>query len=282
MSEPLSASRARALLESHGVRPRKRWGQNFLIDRNVLEKIVQTAGLLPEDRALEIGAGLGALTALLAERCEHVTAVEIDRLLEPILKQTLAGRDNVSLVFADFLELNLPALLAEAFGDASGVVVANIPYYITTPILERLFENKARIRQIVLLVQQEFAERVAASPGSKEYSALTVFAQYHAQAEIVGKVSRNVFMPPPEVSSAILRLTPVLPGTLTVRDEARFFQIVRAAFGQRRKTLLNALAGGQIGLDRATAEALLLRVGIAPERRGETLSLEEFSRLSEA
>ncbi len=282
MSEPLSASRARALLEAHGVRPRKRWGQNFLIDRNVLEKIVQTAGLLPEDRALEIGPGLGALTALLAERCAHVTAVEIDRLLEPVLRQTLADCRNVSLIFADFLELSLPTLLSEAFGDSPGVVVANIPYYITTPILERLFENKARIRQIVLLVQQEFAERVAATPGSKEYSALTVFAQYHARAEITGRVSRSVFLPPPEVSSAILRLSPVLPGTLALRDEARFFQIVRAAFGQRRKTLLNALAGGQIGLDRAEAEALLRRAGISPERRGETLSPEEFARLSEA
>lgn len=282
MSEPLSASRVRALLEAHGVRPRKRWGQNFLIDRNALEKIVQTAGLQREDRALEIGPGLGALTVLLAERCAHVTAVEIDHLLEPILRQTLAGCRNVSLIFADFLELSLPSLLSEAFGDVPGVVVANIPYYITTPILEQLFENKARIRQIVLLVQQEFAERVVATAGSKAYSALTVFAQYHARAEIAARVSRRVFLPAPEVSSAILRLTPVLPGTLALRDEARFFQIVRAAFGQRRKTLLNALAGGQIGLDRAEAEALLRRAGISPERRGETLSPEEFARLSEA
>jgi 16S rRNA (adenine1518-N6/adenine1519-N6)-dimethyltransferase len=281
VNDPASPSNASALLRAYGLRPRKRWGQNFLCDRNVLDRIVRAAALQPGDNTLEIGAGLGALTRSLADFCESVTSVEIDRLLEPILRETLAGRDNVRLVFADFLQLDLPALLDQAFGPRSGIVVANIPYYITTPILERLLAHKARIRRIVLLVQQEFAERLAAKPGTEQYGSMTVFAQYHARVEMAGKVSRSVFLPPPEVGSAIVALTPVMPGTVAVRDETAFFRLVRAAFGQRRKTLLNALAGGDTGLDRPAAGALLARAGIDPSRRGETLSLQEFARLAD-
>lgn len=282
MSNPASLSDANALLRAHGLRPRKRWGQNFLCDSNVLARIVRAAALQPGEPSLEIGPGLGALTGALADASSHVTAVEIDPLLEPILRETLADRPNVRLVTADFLKLDLPSLLDEAFGQRQGVVVANIPYYITTPILERLIENKSRIRRIVLLVQHEFAERMVAKPGTEAYGAMSVFAQYHARVEVVGTVSRNVFLPPPDVSSAIVALTPVEPGTVAVRDEAQLFRLVRAAFQQRRKTLANALAGGDTGLDRAAVEALLARGDIEGARRGETLSLEEFARLADA
>jgi 16S rRNA (adenine1518-N6/adenine1519-N6)-dimethyltransferase len=278
--DPASLSNANALLRAQGLRPRKRWGQNFLCDRNVLNGIVRAAALTPGEHTLEIGAGLGALTQSLADFSAFVTAVEIDTLLEPILRETLAGRDNVRLVFEDFLKLDLPTLLDEAFGDDPGVVVANIPYYITTPILEKLLEQKQRVRRIVVLVQQEFAQRLAARENTEDYGSMSVFAQYHAKVELVSKVPRTVFLPQPEVASAVVALTPVSPGTVVVNNEAFFFKLVRAAFGKRRKTVLNALSTGDTGLDRAAAEALLAKAGIDAGRRGETLSLEEFARLA--
>lgn len=276
-----SLSNANALLRAHGLRPRKRWGQNFLCDRNVLDRIVRAAALQSGDRVLEVGPGLGALTRRLADSAAFVTAVEIDTLLEPILAETLENRANIHLVFQDFLKVDLPALLDEAFGPEPGVVVANIPYYITTPILERLLARKDRVKRIVLLVQQEFAERLAAKPATESYGSMTIFAQYHTRVEVAGSVSRNCFLPPPEVASAIVVFTPVEGGTIAVRDETAFFRLVHAAFGQRRKTLPNALAGGDTGLDRPQAETLVAEAGIDPARRGETLSLEEFARLAD-
>src|SRR5947207_6436991 len=195
MIDPASPSNANALLRAQGLRPRKRWGKHFLCDKNALDRIVRAATLQPDDRTLEIGAGLGALTRSLADLSVLVTGVEIDRLLEPILRETLAGRSNVRLVFEDFLKLDLSSLLDDAFGDPPGVVVANIPYYITTPILERLLEQKRRIRRIVLLVQQEFARRMGAKPATEDYGSMSVFAQYHARIEVVGTVSRHLFLP---------------------------------------------------------------------------------------
>lgn len=287
--DPLSPRQANELLKAHGLRAQKRLGQNFLIDRNTLDRIVRAADLQPDDPTLEIGAGLGALTRALAASSSSVTAVEIDRHLEPILLQTTGSLPQVHLIFEDFLRLDTEALLAEAFGERPGVVVANIPYYITTPILERLIENKRRLKRIVLLVQQEVARRMTALHDTEEYGAMSVFAQYHAQVELVGVVPPTVFLPQPEVSSAVIALTPAFPGTVPVRDEARFFHMVRAAFGQRRKTLINALmrapASFNLGFgmeDRAKVEALLARAGIDPARRGETLSLAEFARLADA
>lgn len=278
--DPVLLSDANALLRAHGLRPRKSWGQNFLCDRNVIDRIVRAAALDPEDRTLEIGAGLGALTRSLAVSSSQVTAVEIDPLLEPILHETLAGYRNVKLIVADFLKLDTVSLLNQAFGDRPGVVVANIPYYISSPILDRLLEHKGRIRRIVLLTQEEFAERLTAPPGSRAYGSLSVFAQYHARVEIVGKVSRHVFLPQPEVGSAIVRLDILNPGAVTVADEASFFRVVHAAFGKRRKTLLNALSSKETGLSRERAEEMLLCARIDPTRRGETLGLEEFARLA--
>lgn len=287
--DPTSPRQAGALLRAHGLRPEKRLGQNFLCDRNLLERIVRAANLRPDDPALEIGGGLGGLTLALASAATRVTTVEIDRRLEPILRQAETACPNVRVLFGDFLQMEQQQLFAESFGERQGVVVANIPYYITTPILERLLAFKARLRCIVLLVQQEFAKRLVASPGSPECGALSLFAQYHAQVEIVTKVPRSVFLPVPDVDSALVTLTPIVPGAVLVDDEALFFHIIRAAFGQRRKTLLNALlrAPASFGLnlttnDRDRAQAILLRAGIDGGRRGETLSLDEFARITAA
>jgi len=277
--DPASPSNANELLRAQGLRPRKRWGQNFLCDRNVLDRIVRAAALTPDSSVLEIGAGLGALTRALAASASRVTSVEIDHLMEPILADTLAGYDNVRLVFEDFLKLDIEQLLDDAFGDKPGVVVANIPYYITTPILERLLMHKTRVSRIVLLVQVEFADRLAAKPGTKDYGSMTVFAQYHTHVEIEFKVSRHVFLPQPEVGSAVVSFEPISPGSVIVSDEDRFFRIVRVSFQERRKTIANALMRG-LDVNRATAEGMLAAAGIDAGRRGETLSLEEFAHLA--
>lgn len=287
MIDPTSFKQASELLRMHGLRAQKRLGQNFLCDRNTLDKIVRAANLTPDDPVVEIGPGLGAMTLALARSASSVTAVEIDRHLEPILNETLSEVCNARVVYADFLKLDLSAFFAEAFGDRPGVVVANIPYYITSPILEKLLDNKACIKRIVLLVQNEFAQRAVARPGSEECGSMSLYVQYHSRPQLIGTVPPTVFLPPPEVSSAILALDPVVPGTVPVENEDRMFHLIRAAFGQRRKTLLNALlrAPASFGLgftvnDREQAEALLDRAGIDGNRRGETLSLEEFARIS--
>lgn len=284
-----SPTQASELLRAHNLRPQKRLGQNFLCDRNTLDRIVRAANLTPDDVVLEIGGGLGALTRALSAASASVTTIEIDRHLEPILRETTSDMSNVELIFEDFLRLDLPALLTTAFGEKPGVVVANIPYYITTPILERLLDNKTALKRIVVLVQKEFARRAVAEPGSEECGALSLYVQYHARVEIAGTVPRTVFLPQPEVDSAILALSPVVPGTVVVKNEERMFYLIRAAFGQRRKTLLNALLrapvsfGLDIGMEgRAKATTLLEKAGIDGIRRGETLSLEEFARLSDA
>ena len=286
--DPVSPKQASELLQTYGLRPQKRLGQNFLVDRNTLDRIVRAAELLPGDPVLEIGGGLGALTLALAAVAPSVTTVEIDRHLEPLLREVTQGQDNVRLVFADFLlKDSTGPLFDQAFGDKPGVIVANIPYYITTPILERLLEHKARLKRIVLLVQSEFANRAVARADTEDYGAMSVFVQYHTRPEIVGTVPRTVFIPPPEVGSAILALDPVVPGTVALRDERRFFYMVRVGFAQRRKTLLNALlrapASFSLGFtmeDRVQVEQLLERAGIDGGRRGETLTLEEFARLA--
>jgi 16S rRNA (adenine1518-N6/adenine1519-N6)-dimethyltransferase len=287
--DPISPKQASDLLRAHGLRAQKRLGQNFLIDRNTLDRIVRATDLQPDDPTVEIGPGLGALTLALADRSSSVTAVEIDRHLEPILTEVTSGHPNIHLIFADFLRLDLDTLFDAAFGDRPGVLVANIPYYITTPILDLLLTHKSRLRRIVLLVQLEFAQRMVAAPATEDYGAMSVYVQYHAQVEMVGAVPRTVFLPAPEVSSAIVALTPLIPGAVPVRSEERFSHIVRAAFGQRRKTLLNALlrAPASFGLgltldDREKAEAVLALAGIDGNRRGETLSLSEFARLADA
>ena len=232
-----------ALLRQHGLRPKKRLGQNFLVDRNTLEKIAAAAELGPADRVLEIGPGLGALTRTLAERAGRVAAVEVDASLLPILAETLDGLDNVELVHADFLQLPLPSFLTQHLGDAGIKVVANIPYYITSPIVEQLLAVAERLERVILLVQREVAERLTARPGTPEYGSFTLFVRYYAEVEVLGRVSRHVFLPPPNVDSAIVRLRLRPEPAVRVTRPERLFDVIHAAFQQRRKILLNALTG---------------------------------------
>lgn len=278
-----------ALLRRHDLHPRRRFGQNFLVDANTLAKIVTAGDLGPGDAVLEIGAGLGVLTRALAEAVTpsgRVVSLEIDTDLLPALEETVGELPQVEIIPSDALALDWPTFLDTHFAgldDGSQVsVVANIPYNITSPLLTTLLDQRGRFARIVLLVQKEVAARLGSKPGTPDYSALGVFTQFHAQVETVGIVSRRVFFPPPDVDSAIVRLTPHATPPVAVPDESLFFAVVRAAFGQRRKALLNALGGDPaLGWSREQAAAALAAAGLDPGRRGETLNLEEFARLAQ-
>ncbi len=282
LSSPAAVS---ALLKRHNLHPRKRFGQNFLVDGNTLAKIVAAGVLEPGGTALEIGAGLGVLTAALADAVTgtgRVVTVEVDTDLLPALAETVGEKPQVQVVTADAMALDWPLFLDEHF--LSGVkpaVVANIPYNITSPLLTTLLEQHGRFSRVVLLVQKEVAARMGAKAGTPEYGSLSVFVQYHAEVETVGIVPRRVFFPPPDVDSAVVRLTPFDNPPVDVPSEAQLFAIVRAAFGQRRKALLNALSGDpSLGWDREQAAAALAAAGINGGRRGETLTLSEFALLA--
>ena len=282
LSSPAAVS---ALMKRHQLRPRRRFGQNFLVDANTLAKIVQAGDVGVGDRVLEIGAGLGVLTRALAEavgEAGRVVSLEIDRDLLPALAETVGPLPQVTIVPGDAMALDWPAFLTEQFGEAPVKVVANIPYNITSPLLTTLLAHKARLGVIVFLVQKEVAQRLAAAPGTPDFGSLSVFTQYHAAVDTVGIVSRRVFLPAPDVDSAIVRLVPHAAPPVPVADESRFFAVVRAAFGQRRKSLLNALSGDPaLGWSRDQAAAALARAQIDPLRRGESLGLAEFARLAE-
>ncbi|SMB89345.1 dimethyladenosine transferase [Thermanaeromonas toyohensis ToBE] len=273
-----------SLLKSKGLRPCKARGQNFLIDANIARKIVEEAGLSAADVVVEIGPGLGALTWELAQRARQVIGVEIDRNLVQVLREVLAGQPNVSLVEGDALKIDFDELVGKTLGiEGRGrlpayKVVANLPYYITSPLLNHLLSSDFHIDRLVLMLQLEVAERLVARPGTKDYGMLTVFTQYFAEIQWVMYVPRTVFFPRPEVDSAVVRLYKRSHPPVEVGDEEFFFRVVRASFSKRRKILPNALkelAGGREAVFKALDTA-----GIAPFRRGETLSLEEFAKLS--
>ncbi|HEY8341629.1 MAG TPA: 16S rRNA (adenine(1518)-N(6)/adenine(1519)-N(6))-dimethyltransferase RsmA [Calditerricola sp.] len=278
-----SPARTRAILAAHGVRPKKSLGQNFLVDRRVLERIVAAAELDRETAVLEIGPGVGALTEFLARAAGKVVAVELDRRLLPVLAETLAPYPHVHVVYGDFLDLDLPAFFAEHFaGWAKRAVVANLPYYVTTPILFKLVEAREDVPLCVLMVQKEVAARLAAQPGTKDYGALTIAVQFYAEVDYVMTVPKHAFVPRPQVDSAVVRIRRRPAPLAAVPDERLFFRVVRAAFSQRRKTILNNLAHNlEKGGSRAAAQALLEASGIDPSRRAETLSIAEFVRLTQ-
>lgn len=263
---------------------RKSLGQNFLIDENILAKIVDAANITKDSFVMEIGPGVGALTQLLSEKAKKVIAIEIDERLKPILSETLQGHDNVALYFNDVLKTDLRQVIAkECPEDAPITVVANLPYYVTTPILMKLLTGDLPIRTIVVMIQKEVAGRLEAHPGEKSYGSLSIAVQYIAEPKIVMTVPKTVFVPQPNVDSAVIRLDVRAGKRVHVRDEAFFFKVVRASFAQRRKTLINNLMNNLFSKkQKAIILEKLQAAGIDPSRRGETLSIEEFARLSEA
>ena len=259
----------------------KRFGQNFLIDAHVLEKIVSAAGITKDDCVLEIGPGIGTMTQYLAERAGHVVAVEIDKALIPILSDTLSAYDNVEVINEDILKVDLNRLVQEKNGGRPIKVVANLPYYITTPIIMGLFESHVPIDSITIMVQKEVAERMQEKPGSKEYGALSLAVQYYAKPEIVANVPPNCFMPRPNVGSAVIRLTRHEKPPVEVEDEKLMFRIIRASFNQRRKTLANGLNNSpEIHLPKEVIQESIVSLGVPENIRGEALSLEQFAELS--
>ncbi|WP_295634973.1 16S rRNA (adenine(1518)-N(6)/adenine(1519)-N(6))-dimethyltransferase RsmA [uncultured Mitsuokella sp.] len=264
------------ILKAFGLRMSKKLGQNFLIDARIVQGIVDAAEIQPGDRVLEIGPGIGTLTQGLAEAGADVTAVELDKKLPAVLKETLKAYDNVRIVPGDILKVNIP----EIMGEGPFKVAANLPYYITTPILMTLLERHLPITRMVTMVQKEVAERMTAKPGSRIYGALSVAVQYYTEPEIVLDVPPRSFIPAPEVMSVVVSCRVRREPAVKVSDEKLFFRVVKAAFGQRRKTLMNALKGG--GFPKEAVRDALEKSGIDPTRRGETLTLEEFGRLADA
>ncbi len=260
----------------------KKFGQNFLIDTHVLEKIISSAGVTKEDCVLEIGPGIGTMTQYLAENARQVVAVEIDKNLIPILGETLAGYDNVTVINEDILKVDIKEI-AEKYNDGRPIkVVANLPYYITTPIIMGLFESGVPIDNITVMVQKEVADRMQEGPGSKDYGALSLAVQYYAEPEIVANVPPNCFIPRPNVGSAVIRLTRHKEMPVQVKDAEHMFRIIRASFNQRRKTLQNGLNNSpEIPYTKEKILAAIEQMGLPATVRGEALSLEQFAQLSD-
>lgn len=270
-----------AVLQKHQFRFQKKYGQNFLIDTSVLERIIKAAQIGKEDSVLEIGPGIGTMTQYLAESAGKVIAVEIDKALIPILEETLAFYENVVVLQGDILKTDILEL-AEKYGSGKRwKVVANLPYYITTPIIMGLFEKKAPLQSITVMVQKEVAERMQAAPGTKDYGALSLAVQYYAKPEIAANVPPNCFMPRPAVGSAVVHLECYAKPPVEVRDEKFLFELIHAAFNQRRKTLVNALSGAAfLKLSKETILEALGKLHIPADIRGERLSLSEFAALT--
>lgn len=267
------------LVKKHGFKFTKSLGQNFLIDDNIVDKIVAGAGIGPEDKIIEVGPGIGTLTREMASRAQNLMAVEIDKNLIPILEDTLGDYDNVKIVNEDIIKADIRGLIDENLSGGPVKLVANLPYYITTPIIMRFLEENINVTDIVVMVQKEVAERMNAQPGGKDFGALSVAVQYYCDTEIVAKVPRHLFVPQPNVDSIVIALRIRPERKYKVDDEDLYFKVVKAAFGQRRKTLLNSISSmGNLAKDQV--KEALEEAGIDPKRRGETLSLDEFAILS--
>lgn len=269
------------ILQKYQFDFRKKYGQNFLIDNHILDKIVEAADITREDCILEIGPGIGTLTQRLAEEAGEVVAVEIDKNLIPILDETLADYDNVTILNEDILKADIHEIAAQ-HGGKPLKVVANLPYYITTPIIMALFESHVPLISVTVMVQKEVADRMRVGPGTKEYGALSLAVQYYAKPEIITKVPASCFMPRPNVDSTVIRLTRYEKPPVEVRDEEWLFAVIRASFNQRRKTLANGLSNaGNLGVNREQVENALTGMGLPSTVRGEALILEQFAELSD-
>ena len=269
------------VLQKYHFNFQKKFGQNFLIDTHVLEKIIASAGVTQEDFVLEIGPGIGTMTQYLCESAREVVAVEIDQNLIPILQDTLSAYDNVTVINEDILKLDIAKLARERNGGNPIKVVANLPYYITTPIIMGLFESHVPIESITVMVQKEVADRMQVGPGTKDYGALSLAVQYYAKPEIVANVPPNCFMPRPNVGSAVIRLTRHDTVPVDVEDEKLMFAIIRASFNQRRKTLANGLSNAPGSrLSKEEIQESITELGVPVTIRGEALTLQQFAELS--
>lgn len=272
-----------AVISKHNFSIQKKYGQNFLIDEHVLNKIIAAAELTEDDYVIEIGPGIGTMTQRMAPLCKHVTAIEIDKELIPILSETLSEFDNVDVINEDVLKVNLKELIDERNDGKPVKVVANLPYYITTPIIMGLLETKIPIKTITVMVQKEVADRMMVGPGTKDYGALSLAVQYYAEPYIVANVPQNCFIPRPNVGSAVIRLTCHETPPVKVRDEKLMFKLVRASFNQRRKTLVNGISNfTELTYTKDQVAEALKSIGISENIRGEALDLEKFALLADA
>lgn len=276
------SAQTRKLLKQHNLTLKKSLGQNFLTDFSILRKIIDAADLNKDSGVIEIGPGLGALTEGLAQAAKRVTAIELDNRLIPILKELFTAQTNIDILHADALKIDFASLIAEKFADCSQVhVVANLPYYVTSPILIKLLEARLPLKNIVVMIQKEVADRIAARPNTKEYGSLSVFAQYYSETSIVTRVPSHVFVPRPQVDSTVIKLTMRESSPIPVENERFFFQVVRAAFAKRRKTLLNSLVSSlPFPIEKTVLEEKIRQAEIDPSCRGEMLSIESFGRLA--
>ena len=277
-----SPSKTIEILQANDFQFAKKFGQNFLIDLHVLDKIVRSAQIGPEDVCVEIGPGIGSLTQVLAENADKVIAVEIDGRLIPILEKNLADYPNVTLIHQDFLKLDLKAKLEEMNVTRPIKVIANLPYYITTPIILGLYESGIPLAGITVMVQEEVARRMQAGPGSKDYGALSLAVQYYAEAKIAAFVPQNCFMPRPNVGSAVIQLTSHVDKPVKVNNENLMFALIKAAFGQRRKTLVNSVSNSpELSFEKAQVIGALQQLGLSEQIRGEVLTLAQFAALAD-
>lgn len=283
MSELSNFKNTQEIIKKHNFSIQKKYGQNFLIDEHVLNKIIAAAELTEDDYVIEIGPGIGTMTERIAPECRHVTAIEIDKELIPILSETLSGFDNVDIINEDVLKVDLNKLIAERNDNKPVKVVANLPYYITTPIIMSLLENKIPIDTITVMVQKEVADRMMVGPGTKDYGALSLAVQYYAKPYIVANVPMNCFIPRPNVASAVIRLTCHKEPPVTVKDEKLMFNLIRASFNQRRKTLINGISNfSGLSFTKEQVAMALNSIGLSENIRGEALDLEKFAKLSDA
>lgn len=268
------------ILAKYGFEFSKSLGQNFLIDGNIVRKIVEKANIGPEDYVLEIGPGIGTLTEELALKAKKVVAIELDKDLLPILDETLSQYENVEIIHGDVLKVDLKKIIEEKLDNKRVKLVANLPYYVTTPIITKLLESDLNLDSIIVMVQKEVAERMGAKAGGKEYGSLSVFVSFFSQAEIIINVPKTVFMPQPKVDSAVIKLD--IKKELPDIDRDKFFKVVKAAFSKRRKTLLNALSSYGFNIDKETIKETLEKLNIKPEVRAENLSVEDFIKISKS
>ena len=269
------------VIQKHGFNFQKKFGQNFLIDTHVLDKIIDESGITKDDCVLEIGPGIGTMTQYLCENAREVIAVEIDKALIPILEETLSEYDNVTVINDDILKVDVQKIVNEKNGGKPIKVVANLPYYITTPIIMGLFESHLPLKSITIMVQKEVADRMQVGPGTKDYGALSLAVQYYAKPEIVANVPPNCFMPRPNVGSAVIRLTKYEEPPVFVENEEFMFSLIRATFNQRRKTLVNAIGNApNLNISKEAVAEVLEEMGESATVRGETFSLEKFAEFS--